>query len=73
MLVLAGEEDRELSVDTVRRMAEAIPGSRFVVLPKTAHLSVLESPHQVNAQIDAFIDHQPGLEQQAPNQPLDER
>ena len=59
VLVLAGTEDRQFSVATVRRLADAIPGSRFVVLPGTAHLAPRESPQLVNAEIDAFIAHLP--------------
>jgi len=36
-------------------MAQAIPDSRFVVLPQTAHLAPLESPDLVNDAIDEFL------------------
>lgn len=36
-------------------MAEAIPGARFVVLEKAAHLAALECPDEVNALIDCFL------------------
>lgn len=58
VLVVAGAEDATFPVAETRLMAEAIPGSRFVVLPKTAHLAALESPAEVNALIDSFLtDH----------------
>jgi len=55
VLVIAGEEDAQFAVPEVRRMAQAIPDSRFVVLPQTAHLAPLESPDLVNDAIDEFL------------------
>ena len=58
VLVVAGEEDATFPVEEARVMADAIPGARFVVLEKAAHLAALESPDEVNALIDAFLaDH----------------
>lgn len=55
VLVVAGEEDRTFPVTETRAMAEAIPGSRFVVLPRVGHLAALEAPEAVNAAVDAFL------------------
>jgi 3-oxoadipate enol-lactonase len=55
VLVVAGEEDRQFHVHTVRKMADAIEGSTFVVLPGTAHLASRESPDLVNAAMDKFL------------------
>lgn len=59
VLVIAGAEDRQFPVATVQRLADAIPGSRFAVLPGTAHLAPRESLELVNAEIDAFIAELP--------------
>lgn len=55
VLVVAGEEDRTFPVTETRAMADAIPGSRFVVLPRVGHLAALEAPEAVNAAIDPFL------------------
>ena len=55
VLVIAGEEDRQFPVHIVRKLADAIRGSTFVVLPNTAHLASRESPGQVNEAIDQFL------------------
>ena len=55
VLVLAGEEDRRFSVEEARRMADAIPGSRFALLRRTGHLAARETPLAVNQEIDAAL------------------
>ncbi len=55
LLVLAGEEDRQFSLPIAKSFADAIPGSTFVIMPKTAHLSPRESPELFNETVDAFI------------------
>ncbi len=55
VLVIAGEEDRQFAVHICRKMANAVPGCKFVVLPETAHLAARENPTAVNAEIDQFI------------------
>lgn len=58
VLVVAGSEDATFPVAETRVMADAIPGARFVVLEKAAHLAALECPDEVNALIDGFLaDH----------------
>jgi 3-oxoadipate enol-lactonase len=58
VLVVAGAEDATFPVEETRVMADAIPGARFVVLEKAAHLAALECPDEVNALIDGFLaDH----------------
>lgn len=66
VLVLAGEEDRRFPVGEARAMADAIPGSQFVVLPQTGHLAARESPEAVNRAIDAFLA---GLKTRPPRVP----
>ena len=61
ILVLVGEEDRQFSLSIARRFAEAMPGSEFIVMPKTAHLSPRESPELFNDVLDSFIDNHSGF------------
>lgn len=55
VLVVAGAEDRTFPVAETRRMAEAIPGARFEVLPRIGHLAALEAPEVVNPLIEGFL------------------
>lgn len=55
VLVVAGREDATFPVAETRAMADAIPGARFAVLEKTAHLAALENPVEVNALIEDFL------------------
>ena len=55
MLVIAGKEDRTFAVDETREMAKAIPGAKFVIIERTAHLAALENPSEVNKLIDRFL------------------
>lgn len=55
VLVVAGEEDRTFPVAETRRMAEAIPGAQFRVLPQIGHLAALEAPEVVNGVIEEFL------------------
>jgi 3-oxoadipate enol-lactonase len=55
VLVVAGAEDATFPVLETRAMADAIPGSRFVVLDGVAHLAALEDPELVNTLIDEFV------------------
>jgi pimeloyl-ACP methyl ester carboxylesterase len=53
-LVLAGEFDVILPPRFGHAVAEAIPGSRFEVLPGEAHQPFQEIPDEWNARVDAF-------------------
>ena len=55
VLVVAGEEDRTFPVAETKSMADAIPGSQFVVLPGIGHLAALEAPEVVNEVMDRFL------------------
>lgn len=55
VLVIAGKEDRTFAVDETREMAKAIPGAKFVIIERTAHLAALENPSEVNKLIDRFL------------------
>lgn len=61
VLVVAGDEDATFPVLETRAMADAIPGSKFVVLNGVAHLAALEDPELVNTLIDEFMSPKPGV------------
>jgi 3-oxoadipate enol-lactonase len=55
VLVVAGAEDATFSNAETKAMADAIPGSSFVVLDGVAHLAALENPELVNSIVDDFL------------------
>lgn len=54
VLVVAGAEDATFSLAETKAMADAIPGSTFVVLDGVAHLAGLEDPGLVNGLVEDF-------------------
>jgi pimeloyl-ACP methyl ester carboxylesterase len=54
-LVIAGGEDAIIRVEDSRAMAGAIPGSRFICIPNSGHLSSLENPDQFNRVLQDFL------------------
>jgi 3-oxoadipate enol-lactonase len=59
VLVITGREDTSFPVREVRRMADAIPGAEFVVLPGAGHLVAYEAPAAVNKLVDDFLARHP--------------
>jgi len=55
-LVLCGRQDALTPVDRHEEMAAAIPDATLVVLPECGHLSPLERPDMVTAQLRAWLD-----------------
>ena len=55
VLVVAGAEDATFPNAETKAMADAIPGSSFVVLDGVAHLAGLENPLLVNALVEDFL------------------
>jgi 3-oxoadipate enol-lactonase len=55
-LVLVGEQDALTSVEENKRIAEAIPGARFQVIPDAGHMSNLEQPEAFNAALRRFLE-----------------
>ncbi len=53
-LIIAGEADF-VPIALVRHIAEAIPGSRLVVLPDCGHFAYLEQPDETFASVSAFL------------------
>lgn len=48
-LVLVGDADALTPVDRAQEIAEAISGSKLVVVPECGHLSTIERPHEVSS------------------------
>jgi pimeloyl-ACP methyl ester carboxylesterase len=58
-LVLAGEEDRHITVASSRETAQNLPKSQFLSYPNTAHLFPWEIPHQMLGDIDHWLELNP--------------
>jgi pimeloyl-ACP methyl ester carboxylesterase len=56
VLVLVGQEDAISSPAEMQAIARALPRSRFVEIPRAAHLSPLEQPAAVNRAMEQFLD-----------------
>jgi 3-oxoadipate enol-lactonase len=54
-LVLAGADDPATTPETVRIIADGVPGARFEVVPDSAHLLTAERPEIVNALITSHL------------------
>jgi 3-oxoadipate enol-lactonase len=54
-LVIAGADDPATPPDTVREVADGIPGARFVVVPSASHLVSAEQPEAVTTEIRRFL------------------
>jgi 3-oxoadipate enol-lactonase len=54
-LIIGGEEDAISSPEVMAAMAEKIPASRHVTLPRAGHLSNLENPEGFNAALKEFL------------------
>jgi pimeloyl-ACP methyl ester carboxylesterase len=59
-LVLAGEEDALLPVALSRQLARGIPGAELVVMEKTGHGLLVESPEGVARAMLGFLSRQRG-------------
>ena len=55
VLVVAGADDQIAPAEGMQQMAHAIPGARFIVIPRSGHLTPLEQPRAFNAQLGAFL------------------
>ena len=54
-MVVTGDEDAMIRVEDSRAMADVIPGSRFIRIPNSGHLSNLENPDQFNRALLDFL------------------
>jgi 3-oxoadipate enol-lactonase len=57
-LVAVGDEDMGMPPALAKRIAGAIAGAKFIVIPGVGHGSTLEQPAVVTAAIGAFLDAQ---------------
>jgi pimeloyl-ACP methyl ester carboxylesterase len=55
-LVIWGEADTMITVERGRRLAEAVPGARFVGLPGVGHTCQVEAPAEFAAALVPFLD-----------------
>jgi pimeloyl-ACP methyl ester carboxylesterase len=55
VLVATGDADRVMPVDRQRRMAEAIPGAHFVVVPGAGHMLPAEQPAALAKELAAWM------------------
>ena len=54
-LIIAGEVDRMVALNSVRRLAAAIDGSRLEVIPGAGHMMVTEAPDEVRKLLATFL------------------
>lgn len=55
-LVLAGAEDSTIPTSESAALAEGIPGSKLVIIPKAGHLVAMEQPTAFNDALGAWLD-----------------
>ena len=55
-LVMVGAEDAAQPPARARRLAAAIPGARLVEIPRAGHLSAIEQPEAVTAELVGFLE-----------------
>ena len=54
-LLLAAEHDRTAPPDVMRRMAERVPGSEYLCLPRAGHIANVEAPEAFHAAVVSFL------------------
>ncbi len=54
-LVVAGEQDKLIPIETAREMADLIPGSKIEIIPGTGHMPMMESPDLLSKVLLDFI------------------
>ncbi|TFG08619.1 MAG: alpha/beta hydrolase [Promethearchaeota archaeon] len=55
VLIIAAEKDKSCPVSANKKIHKLIPNSRFIVIEKAAHQSILEKPHEINKIIIEFL------------------
>jgi len=61
-LLICGTDDVISPVTEMRTIADAIPRSRFVVIPRAGHMAPLEQPEAVNQAIREFLQESGGAD-----------
>ena len=54
-LCVVGEEDKSTPPDEVKSLSQLIPGSRFEIIPDSAHIPCVDNPYKLNKVIIDFI------------------
>jgi pimeloyl-ACP methyl ester carboxylesterase len=54
-LVLCGEFDKMTTPDQMKKVAEAIPGSEFRIIPDSGHMTPIENPAEFNKAVLSFL------------------
>jgi 3-oxoadipate enol-lactonase len=54
-LLLVGDQDTITPLAVQQQITAAIPGSRLVIVPRTAHFTMLEMPEAFNAHVLEFL------------------
>lgn len=54
-LVVVGEHDAISPPEEMKRIADAIPGAAYVVIPHSGHMTTVEEPAAVNQQLVQFV------------------
>lgn len=65
-LVLHGAEDHAIVTPRAKRMADAIPGARWVTIPRAGHTSTVEEPDAIVRALEEFLS---GSRDRAPAPP----
>jgi pimeloyl-ACP methyl ester carboxylesterase len=54
-LVLSGDEDKLISNDLSREMADMVPGAKLVIVPDCGHMAPIEQPEAVLAALEEWL------------------
>ena len=54
-LFVVGAQDLAAPADAMRRMAEAVPGAKLVIIPDAAHLPNLDNTAAFNEAVSGFL------------------
>ena len=58
-LVIAGSKDVLFAPETLREVADVIPGAEFVQFDGAGHSTYFEQPDRFNATVEEFIEKHP--------------
>jgi 3-oxoadipate enol-lactonase len=65
-LLIAGGRDRLTPPHLAERIAQAIPGAEYALLPEATHFGLIEEPAAIAARIAAFARERLGIPQDGP-------
>jgi len=55
-LLVAGEADRMVRLETIRKMADRIADAEVLVVPRSGHYCLLEEPELINERVERHLD-----------------